>query len=118
MNRVRFVFVLVSASVSILAATSASAQTQPCLTGYSFPHNGLNRTYYVCTPKNLPANPAVVLFLHGTWPGSGTPWQATPQWVAEATNNHFILVLPFSTYVPRANLSYWEAFNVSFAFSA
>lgn len=86
------------------------------MTSYSTSWNNLPRSYFVYLPRNLQANPPMVLFLHGTWPGSATPWQMVPQWEAEANAGKFVLVLPISTYLPRPNVSYWAAFDVNFSF--
>jgi polyhydroxybutyrate depolymerase len=96
-------------------AMHCTAQT---MTTFATTWNNQPRNYAVYLPRNLKANPSMVLFLHGTWPGSGMPWQMVPQWESEANAGKFVLVLPISTYLPKVNVSYWAAFDVNFSFAS
>jgi poly(3-hydroxybutyrate) depolymerase len=78
----------------------------------------------VYVPASLPANPSMVLFLHGTinCPAPPTacavPYQQTPQWETMANTNSFLMVWPISVLEPRSNQYYWEAYDTSFSFTA
>lgn len=76
--------------------------------------NGITRYYEVCLPPVLPANPPMVLMLHGTQ--KTTSDDAEPiitldwGWLSVADQYQFILVKPASTYDPKTSQWNWNAY--------
>lgn len=100
--------------VLILSLTvCTAAQT---FTNYTTKWAGQTRQYGVYLPTGLPSNPSMILYLHGTYQGPGTPYQAINQFEAEANTNKFVMVWPLATFVPKNNASYWAASDVTFTF--
>jgi len=81
---------------------------------------GITRYYQVFVPGVLPANPPLLLMLHGTQ--SDTP-PANPStynwdWQSYANQYEFIEVQPASTYNPKTNDWNWNAYFMDAAFAA
>jgi poly(3-hydroxybutyrate) depolymerase len=78
--------------------------------------NGITRYYEVFVPSVLPANPAMLLMLHGTRTTPTTGSDPTPVitwnwgWQSYANLNEFILVQPASTYDPSTKQWNWNSF--------
>jgi poly(3-hydroxybutyrate) depolymerase len=101
-------------AVGLLSA--AEAQCPAPLTCSTATWAGNVRTYGVYVPKNVPANPSIVFYLHGTFAGSALPWNTVSQWTAWAAASKFIVVFPLSTYQAATNSSFWAANDVAFLF--
>ncbi len=73
--------------------------------------DGVTRYYEVYVPYNLPANPAMLLMLHGTKFNLPTdpPITANWGWLGFADKYHFLLVKPASTYNPKSGQWNWNA---------
>lgn len=80
----------------------------------NFVWDGIDRAYEVFVPTALPANPAMVIQLHGTQITSSsdpTPViQLDAGWSAVADMYGFILVKPASTYNPSTNQWNWNSY--------
>lgn len=96
--------------LGLLLVTPAIAGTKahPKVTGKTIDAtmvwDGVTRTYEVFLPANLPANPAMLLMLHGTSydvPPS-SPISKLWGWQQVANVYGFILVQPASTYDPNS----------------
>lgn len=78
--------------------------------------NGITRYYEVFVPSVLPANPAMLLMLHGTRTTPSTGSDPTPVitlnwgWQSYANQYQFILVQPASTFDPSTNQWNWNSF--------
>lgn len=88
----------------------------------NFVWDGINRAYEVFVPTALPANPGMVIMLHGTQINS-TGSDPTPViqldsgWSAVADIYGFILVKPASTYNPTSNQWNWNSYFMDSAFA-
>jgi len=84
--------------------------------------DGITRYYEVYLPANLPANPPMVLMLHGTQTTKTTGDDPQPVisinwgWQPVADQNGFILVQPASTYDPNTSQWNWNAYFMDAAF--
>ena len=82
--------------------------------------DGVTRYYEVYLPANLPANPPMVLMLHGTRTTSTEDWQAVVGlswgWQPVADQYGFILVQPASTYDAKTHQWNWNAYFLDGAF--
>ena len=105
-------------SLTLFLALSISAFATPCAsTVYQTTWKGRTRQYMICVPAGLPANPAMVFYLHGTSDGTVAPWQAIDQWSEIAIENNFIVVFPESTLNTfNDGWWYWDAYDLDFAF--
>lgn len=78
--------------------------------------NGVTRYYEVFVPSVLPANPPLLLMLHGTKTTPSTGSNPTPVitfnwgWQSYANQYEFILVQPASTYDPSTNQWNWNSY--------
>jgi len=83
---------------------------------------GVTRYYEVYVPSSLPANPAMLLMLHGTRTGSTFDPQSVISlnwgWQTVAAQNGFILVKPASTYNSTSHQWNWNAYFMDAAFAA
>lgn len=103
--------------LSVFGLCSAGFAAPCASTVYNASWNGLTRQYMICVPAKLPANPAMVFYLHGTGYGKAAPWQAINQWSEVAIQNSFIVVFPLSTYNPfNSGWWYWQSYDLDFAF--
>lgn len=107
---------LATLGMALFLATAALAQSGT-FTSYTTTWAKQTREYGVYVPPGAPANPAMVLYLHGTYQGPDTPWQNITQWKTMANTDKFLVVWPLATYQPRIQAWYWEAFDVGFAFT-
>lgn len=84
------------------------------------PVNGITRYYEVYLPANLPANPPMVLMLHGTQNTQTFDPQAVISlnwgWQSVADKYGFILVKPASTYDTSSHQWNWNAYDLDDAF--
>jgi polyhydroxybutyrate depolymerase len=78
---------------------------------------GVTRYYEVYLPPNLPANPPMVLMLHGTSNGTNPPITAMWGWQNVSNKYGFILVKPASTYNATSGQWNWNAYYMSEAFT-
>ncbi len=84
----------------LVVAGAAGAKVSGKIVDSTMVWNGITRYYEVYLPPNLPANPSMVLMLHGTnfavppTPLSTLMWG----WQNVANQYGFILVKPASTY--------------------
>lgn len=80
--------------------------------------NGITRYYEVYIPATVPANPAMLLMLHGTQnkpdpqPIIALNWG----WQKVADDNGFILVKPASTFNSKSGQWNWDAYFMDSAF--
>ena len=112
-------------------STSCSTSTSPVYTqtvangshiDSTMTWGGITRYYEVYLPVNLPANPPMVLMLHGT----RTEPTFDPQqvitldwgWSAVADKYGFIVVTPASTYYAKTHQWNWNAYFMDAAFPA
>ena len=84
--------------------------------------DGVTRYYEVFVPTSLPANPAMLLMLHWTYPQSTFNPQALISlnwgWESFANEYSFILVKPASTWNASAKVWNWNAYFEYPAFTA
>ncbi|MGA3092587.1 MAG: Ig-like domain repeat protein [Terriglobales bacterium] len=84
--------------------------------------DGVTRYYEVYLPANLPANPPLVLMLHGTRTTVATGDNPQPVislnwgWPSVADTYGFILVKPASTYDPTTHQWNWNSYFMDGAF--
>jgi poly(3-hydroxybutyrate) depolymerase len=82
----------------------------------------VTRYYEVYLPTNLPANPPMLMMLHGTQTQSTPDPQAIISlnwgWQNLANQNGFILVKPASTYNANSRQWNWNAYYMSEAFTS
>ncbi len=84
--------------------------------------DGIMRYYEVYLPMGLPANPPLVLMLHGTQTTKSTGSDPEPVitlnwgWQPVADQYGFILVKPASTYDPTSHQWNWNAYFMDGAF--
>jgi poly(3-hydroxybutyrate) depolymerase len=82
--------------------------------------DGITRYYEVYVPANLPANPPMVLMLHGTRTDLTFDPEAVISlnwgWQPVADQYGFILVKPASTYDPDSHQWNWNAYSLDAAF--
>lgn len=80
--------------------------------------NNVTRYYEVYLPPNLPANPAMVLMLHGTNYAVPPNTPITLMWGWQNISNKygFILVKPASTYNTKSKQWNWDAYYMDSAF--
>jgi poly(3-hydroxybutyrate) depolymerase len=104
-------------------STSTSGEVNQSVGGGNFIYstmswNGIARYYEVFVPSVLPANPAMLLMLHGTRtvaPATGSD-PAKPVitlnwgWQSYANQYGFILVQPASTFDPATNQWNWNSY--------
>jgi poly(3-hydroxybutyrate) depolymerase len=83
--------------------------------------DGVTRYYEVFVPTVLPANPPLLLMLHGTQNQSTPDPQAITSlnwgWPSVANQYEFILVKPASTYNPNTGQWNWNAYFMDAAFA-
>jgi poly(3-hydroxybutyrate) depolymerase len=109
--------------IALLLVVPASAGTKAKATGgtvidSTLVWDGVTRYYEVYLPPELPANPAMVLMLHGTSHGSNPPITAMWGWQNVSNKYGFILVKPASTYNANSGQWNWNAYSMSEAFTA
>ena len=105
--------------------TSTSSVLSQTVGSGTFVHStltwdGLTRHYEVFLPTVLPANPPMVLMLHGTNFDVPPANPSTLEWGWETVANQygFILVQPASTYDPVSGQWNWNAYFMDGAFPA
>ncbi len=107
--------------IILLAALNALAKTPTGTTiDSTMVWQGVTRYYEVYIPQTLPANPPMLLMLHGTSfaiPPS-TPISKNWGWPPLADKYGFILVQPASTYNPKSGAWNWNAYYMDNAFPA
>jgi len=88
----------------------------------SMTFDGVTRYYEVFVPSVLPANPPLLLMLHGTQTQTTPDPQAVISldwgWPAVANQYEFILVKPASTYNAKSGQWNWNAYFMSAAFTS
>jgi predicted esterase len=109
--------------IGLLLVVPASAGTNPSAKGGTIIDStlewyGVTRHYQVYLPPNPPANPPMVLMLHGTSHGPGAPINPMWGWQPVANKYGFILVKPASTYNTESHQWNWNAYDMSEAFTA
>jgi poly(hydroxyalkanoate) depolymerase family esterase len=100
------------------AGTKAGVRTGGTIIDSTLVWDGVTRYYEVYLPPNLPANPPMVLMLHGTSHGSNPPIAAMWGWQNVSNKYGFILVKPASTYNANSQQWNWNAYYMSEAFTA
>jgi len=82
--------------------------------------DGVTRYYEVYLPVNLPANPPMLLMLHGTkfMVPPSNPSTLVWGWQPIADQYGFILVQPASTYDPKSGQWNWNSYFMDAAFPA
>jgi len=80
---------------------------------------GVTRYYQVFVPGVLPANPPLLVMLHGTQyeVPPANPSTYNWEWQSYATQNQFILVQPASTYNPNTGAWNWNSYFMDAAFA-
>ena len=78
--------------------------------------DGITRYYLVYVPLNLPANPAMVMMLHGTAFSTTAPTNRNWGWWTFADKYHFIEVQPASTLNTKTGAWNWNAYYLDNAF--
>jgi poly(3-hydroxybutyrate) depolymerase len=80
--------------------------------------NGITRYYEVYVPATVPANPAMLLMLHGTQNKPDPEQIITLNWGWQgiADDNGFILVKPASTFNSKSGQWNWDAYYMDSAF--
>ncbi len=82
--------------------------------------NNITRYYEVYVPTSLPANPPMLLMLHGTQtqnpPNPQTIISLNWGWQSLASQYGFILVKPASTYNSKSHQWNWDAYTMDEAF--
>ncbi len=112
-------------------STSCSTSTSPVYTqtiangthiDSTMTWDGVTRYYEVYVPVNLPANPPMVMMLHGTrTEPTFDPEQVITLdwgWSAVADKYGFIVVTPASTYYAKTHQWNWNAYFMDAAFPA
>jgi polyhydroxybutyrate depolymerase len=102
---------------SLLFCAAAFAQSGT-FTSYTTTWANRPRQYGVYVPPSIASHPSIMLYLHGTYEGPATPWQAITQWKAMANANKYIVVWPLATYQARIQAWYWDAYNMGFSFAS
>ncbi len=117
-------------SSSFATSTSGAVSQTVGAGNYYYPtmtwplQNGITRYYEVFVPTVLPANPPLLLMLHGTRTTPATGSNPTPVitlnwgWAALANQYGFILVQPASTFDPATNQWNWNSYFMASAFPA
>lgn len=102
----------------LVAAVGASAATSGTIIDKTMVWNGITRYYEVYLPASLPANPPMVLMLHGTNFAipPATPITLMWGWQPVADKYGFILVKPASTYNTKSGQWNWDAYYMDEAF--
>ncbi|MGA7561457.1 MAG: PHB depolymerase family esterase [Terriglobales bacterium] len=113
---------IVGILIGLLLVAPASAGTKASAKGgtiidSSLGWDGVTRYYEVYLPPNLPANPAMVLMLHGTSHDSVPPIDAMWGWQNVSNKYGFVLVKPASTYNAESEQWNWNAYSMSEAFT-
>lgn len=108
-------------------STSFSSSTSPAMNqsveagtyiNSTMTWDGITRYYEVYLPAVLPANPPMLLMLHGTTRGATVPTTLNWGWSSIAEANSFILVQPASTYNTTTEQWNWNAYFMDAAFAA
>jgi poly(3-hydroxybutyrate) depolymerase len=106
-------------STSFATSTSGTVNQSVGAGTFTYPsmsYGGITRYYEVFVPSVLPANPAMLLMLHGTRTTPSTGSDPTPVitlnwgWQSYANQYEFILVQPASTFDPVTNQWNWNAY--------
>jgi poly(hydroxyalkanoate) depolymerase family esterase len=109
---------------SSFTTSTSSAATETVETGTFFyptmTWDGVTRYYEVYVPAVLPANPPMLLMLHGTRYGVPpyNPSTIDWGWQSYADEFGFILVQPASTYNANTNQWNWNAYFMNAAFTS
>ncbi len=106
-------FACLMLTVGVAAKTQAGTIIDSTMTW-----NGITRYYEVYVPAVHPANPPMLLMLHGTNFSipPATPINLMWGWQTLADNNGFILVKPASTYNTKSGQWNWDAYYMDEAF--
>jgi poly(hydroxyalkanoate) depolymerase family esterase len=78
--------------------------------------DGITRYYQVYVPAVLPANPPMLLMLHGTTFGPTVPTTLNWGWQSIANEYSFIVVQPASTYNTNSKQWNWNSYFMDAAF--
>jgi poly(3-hydroxybutyrate) depolymerase len=115
---------IVGMLIGLLLVVPASAGTKANAKGGTIIDStmvwyGVTRYYEVYLPPNLPANPPMVLMLHGTSHAAPPENPSTAMWGWQNVSNKygFILVKPASTYNANSGQWNWNAYYMSEAFT-
>jgi len=107
-------------AASASAGTKADTKSSGTIVDSTMVWNGITRYYEVYLPPNLPANPPMVLMLHGTnfsFPPA-TPISLMWGWQGVSNEYRFILVKPASTYNSKSGQWNWDAYDMDEAFQS
>jgi poly(3-hydroxybutyrate) depolymerase len=113
-NQIAAMFIALVLTASASAGTEASGT----IIDSTMTWNGITRYYEVYLPPNLPANPPMVLMLHGTDKSvpPATPIKYMWGWQNVSNKYGFILVKPASTYNKQSGEWNWDAYYMDHAF--
>ncbi len=108
----------IAAGFLLLPLARGHAATSGTFIDSTMVWDGITRYYEVYLPPSLPANPPMLLMLHGTKfdVPPNTPITYNWGWVTTANKYHFILVKPASTYNPKSGQWDWNAYYMDSAF--
>jgi poly(hydroxyalkanoate) depolymerase family esterase len=103
-----------SNSIPVNQVVGTGTTTAPTLV-----YDGVTRYYQVFVPTVLPANPPLLLMLHGTYFDTPpyNPSTADWGWESVADQYGFILVQPASTYNPKTGQWNWNSYFMDSAFA-
>lgn len=123
-HRIAMHRVIVGALLGVILVSPAIAGTKPdskdkgTTINSTMSWDSVTRYYEIYLPPSLPANPAMLLMLHGTSTGSEAPIEKNWGWQQLANTYGFVLVQPASTYDPSSDQWNWNAYYMDSAFPA
>lgn len=110
-----------SLSAQNLVAKKVGAKTKGIYVDSTMTWDGITRYYEVYLPANLPANPPMVIMLHGTkYTSTLDPEAIISQdwgWASVANKYGFLVVTPASTWDPTTTQWNWNAYFMDAAFA-
>lgn len=104
----------------MITSTKANARGAGSIIDSTMVWNGITRYYEVYLPPHLPANPPMVLMLHGTSHVVPPANPSTDMWGWQNVSNRygFILVKPAATYNSQSEQWNWDAYSMDEAFQS
>jgi len=116
MHEVRIRKVRLFMLIGFLVMTSCLANAKGTFINGTMMWDGITRYYRVYVPLNLPANPALVMMLHGTSYTTTPPTSKAFGWWTLADQYHFIEVQPAATLNTATGAWNWNAYYLDNAF--